>query len=303
MISIEFELEQIITVIQATMSDPFKIPINQFFQKTSVQPYSVCFLANGCQIIPERTVESYMSNLNRQYGKMRVFVDPLYFRSKKLVITQSKDVICPECKEPCQIRFENYHINLFGCNKGHIINGIKIDDFAKTQEINISSIICDECKTKNKGNSINQEFFRCLTCQKNLCILCKSSHDPNHKIIKNDQINYICQKHNDTYIKYCKECATNICYSCESEHFNHKTIFLADIRPNIEETKKEVDDLNKQFKEIIIQLNNIIQSINLFYEIINNILKNYEVKNRNYEVLQNIKEINTNNKIIEIIKK
>ena len=76
---------------------------------------------------------------------------------------------------------------IYECPNGHINDGIKIDDFPKTQDINISLIICDQCKNKNMGNTYNKDFYRCLTCKKNICVLCKSSHDPNHNIIEYEQ--------------------------------------------------------------------------------------------------------------------
>ena len=84
----------------------------------------------------------------------------------KDVIEQSKDIICPDCKEPCRINMNDYKINLYECPNGHINEGIKIDDFPKTQDINISLIICEQCKNKNKGNSYNNEFYRCLSAKR-----------------------------------------------------------------------------------------------------------------------------------------
>ena len=65
MITIEFNFGQRIIVIQANLSDPFQIPLNQFTQKTSIPLNSVNFIANGLTIKPENTVESHMSNLNK----------------------------------------------------------------------------------------------------------------------------------------------------------------------------------------------------------------------------------------------
>ena len=51
--------------------------------------------------------------------------------------------------------------------------------------------MCDICKIKNKGNCPNYEFYKCLTCNINICPLCKPNHNSNHNIIKYAQINYI----------------------------------------------------------------------------------------------------------------
>ena len=66
MITIEFDFHQIITIIQANLSDPFRIPLNQFYQKTLIPPNSLNFIANGLTILPEDTVESHMSDIRKQ---------------------------------------------------------------------------------------------------------------------------------------------------------------------------------------------------------------------------------------------
>ena len=149
--------------------------------------------------------------------------------------------------------------------KNHITKDIKFIDFNKTQEIN---------KSKNKGNSYNNEFFVCLTCKQNVCLLCKQNHNRNHNIIKYDQKNYICPKHNDVYIKYCEDCHTNMCFSCIKEHTQHKTINLSDILPDIEKSKKrlkdikyEIDILTNPVNRIINKLIKFLEAINMYYEI------------------------------------
>ena len=136
MFTMEFNFNQRITIIKAKLSDPFQIPLNQFAQKTLIPLNSLNFIANGLIIKPEKTVESHMSNLNKKDEKMTVLVDPAYISDKNDVKIQSNDIICPECKEPCQIKIEDYHVNLIECINGHITSGIRIDDFNKTQEIN-----------------------------------------------------------------------------------------------------------------------------------------------------------------------
>ena len=161
MVDVVFDLNQTITTIQAKLDEPFQEVIDKFIQKTSIESNSVYFIANGKPINPQQTVESQMSNLNKQNKKLIVLVNSIdkNDQDKEKVIIQSKDIICPECKEPCRFTIENYKIKLTDCCNNHTINNIKFIDFTKTQEINISEIICDICKFKNKGNSHNHEFF------------------------------------------------------------------------------------------------------------------------------------------------
>ena len=139
-------------------------------------------------------------------------------------LKKSKDIICPECSENCRINIKNFKIKFYGCKNSHRINNILLDEFKNTQLINESIIKCNNCNQNNKKDNLNSQFFHCLTCNKNLCIFCKSNHDKNHKIIDYDKKNYICKKHNDKFILYCNECKTNLCKQCEAEHENHRVI-------------------------------------------------------------------------------
>ena len=137
-------------------------------------------------IDPEKTVGNYLKKSNE--GKINIAVTRKHKEDNKDIIEKSKDIICPECKEPCKIKLNDYKIKLYECCNGHINDGIKIDNFPKTQDINISLIICDQCHIKNKGNTYNNDFYRCLNCKKNICVLCKPNHDPNHKIVRPNQV-------------------------------------------------------------------------------------------------------------------
>ena len=300
MVEIEFNFNQAITNIQAKLDDPFQDVINKFMQKSLLKEGSVNFLVNGKAINPNESVESHMSNFNKQDKKMKIIVIMYDEQNKEQVIVKSKDIVCPQCKEPCRITTENSKIKLYDCINGHNIEDIKFIDFDNTQNINESQIICDNCKFKNKGNCPVDEFYRCLNCKLNICLLCKPNHDPKHNIIKYDQRNYICQIHNEHLIKYCIQCKKNICFACEG-HDKHEFEDLGNLKPNIDEKKKilnelkiNIDEINKTIKEVIDKLNGFMLYINKFYEINNNILENYDVKRRNYQVLKNLNEINNN---------
>ena len=139
-----------------------------------------------------------MSDINKQSCKIQILVHLIEQGTTLVkVIDKSKDIICPTCKELCRIKIENFKIILFDCINHHVIENIKIKNFSNTQKINISNIICDKCQIKNKGNYPNNEFYKCLTCNQNLCLLCKPNHISAHNIIKYDNKNYICHKHNE----------------------------------------------------------------------------------------------------------
>ena len=155
MVEIEFNFNQTITIIQANLDDLFGDVIFKFMQKSFLDPGSVNFLANGNVINPKESVESHMTSLNKQDKKMKIIVTMIENdddQNKEQVIVKSKDIICPQCKEPCRIITENYKIKLYECINGHNIDDIKFRDFDNTQNINESEIKCDKCEFKNKGN-------------------------------------------------------------------------------------------------------------------------------------------------------
>ena len=214
MVDIEFISAQTKIVIQAKLSDLFEVPIKQYLGETKINPKTAYFIAKGKIINPENTVESYLASEDKKNKRLSILLDTLENdEDKEPVIVKSKDIICPKCKEPCRIATKNFKLKLFDCKNQHSVEGIKIMDFNKSQNINLSQILCDQCKIKSKGYSENNEFYICLTCNQNLCILCKTRHNSDHNIIKDDLKNYVCPKHNDTFIKYCEDCHLNICFS------------------------------------------------------------------------------------------
>jgi len=221
-------------------------------------------------------------------------------------IKESKEIICPNCYEYILINLNKYKINLFNCKNKHQIDNILLNEYENN--IDISKIICDNCKINNKSNTYNNAFYRCNTWKKNICPLCKSNHNKdnkNHTIINYDDKNYICENHDKEYNKYCKDCKLNICTLCSKEHKSHSTIYYDDIIINEEDNKKEINKLNEyinkfnnDINDIIEILNQVKNNMNIYYNIYNNIISNYNCKNINYEILYNINEFNKYNNII-----
>ena len=241
MVEVVFEYNHRNIPIQANLQDKFQVIIYKYLQKSpdfSLDARSLIFTCNGFPLDPTKTVESHMLRDNKQTKKMIVLVNQAYVEKSKPVIIQSKDIICPKCYETCTYKIENYKIKLYDCINNHITDNIKIKDFPSTQEIDISKIKCSKCPDKNKGNSTDNEFYKCITCSKNLCLLCKTIHNLDHYIVKYELKDFICKKHKDFFIKYCKNCKINLCMICDQEHTGHKTIYFGDIMPNNDELKK-----------------------------------------------------------------
>jgi len=307
MITVEFIYNGNNSKIQCNENDKIKDVINKYTIKTSIDKHSVTFLCSGNIIDEELKV---LEVIGKDQKEIKILVENSNDISKYKSIIKSKYIICPNCQENIKYKLNNYKIYLYECKNGHRKNNILFNEFEKTQLIDLSKIKCEECKESNKSETFNNEFYKCLTCKKNICPLCKSSHDKSHNIIKHEQINYICQKHNELFTKYCNECKMNICLMCENEHKDHNNISYGEIIPIIpkeneineylKELRKSIDLLKNNIREIKNKFDKVIEYMEIYYKIGNDIINKYERRNRNYEILQNILEIK-NNKIIEDI--
>ena len=295
MSSIEFNYNGNNIIIQCNKDDKIKDIINKYILKSSIDKNSVIFFYSGNKIDEELKLKEMIGNEE----EIKILVlDSKKDINKNKTIIKSKYIICPICKENIKFKLRDYKIYLYECKNGHEINNMLLNEFEETQYIDISKINCEKCKKNNKSNTYKNEFYKCIECGINICPLCKSSHDKSHNIINYDQKDYICQKHNQFFIKYCKSCKMNICLICESEHKEHNNISFGEMIPNENEIKEymnklreSIDLFKNNIKEIIFKLNKIIENMKIYYNINSYIINEYEIKNRNYEVLQNIKEI------------
>ena len=138
---------------------------------------------------------------------MNILITENQFQPKSCWI-RSKSIICPKCGECAKLDIKNYKV-VFTCTKGcKNVENISLNEYEKTQKIDISKIICDECKINNKANSYNNIFYICNQCKKNMCIQCQNKHKQNykeHNSINYDDKNYICGIHNENYVSYCEQ--------------------------------------------------------------------------------------------------
>lgn len=113
---------------------------------------------------------------------MGILVDDIQLTEINEKIINSKDIICPTCKETIKMKIKGYKIYLYDCKNGHNKDNILLDKFENTQNINESEIKCSVCNT-NKSKIYNQIFYICNKCKMNICPICKSIHDKTHIII------------------------------------------------------------------------------------------------------------------------
>ena len=307
MAQLEFEYSQSIIIIQVNLTDLFSKACNKYYQKSDIKPNSVFFMKKTMVIPGNKKIIDLMDETEKESKKMHISVFPLYIDENDKVIIESKEVICPKCFEPCRIKILDYIVYLFDCKNNHSI-AISLDKFKETQKINLTKIICNICKVKNMGNMYDNTFFSCLSCKKNMCVLCKSIHNNNHAIINYEKKNYICPLHNDSFFKFCHNCKINICMLCNNGHINHILEPFENIISNADNKRIELDKLQKEIiifntnvKKIITGLNQLIENMETYYNIFNNIFNNYNVHNKNYQVLKNISQINIENNIYKEI--
>ena len=170
-----------------------------------------------------------------------------------------KEIICPECLESCRFNIRDYKINLYHTSGIHNIENIKIKEFLKMQN-DLSK------NSKNKEN-------------------------PNDK--------YICQKHNQQFIKYCTQCDENLCDLCSQNHpkhlitsFEELNLDINEIYSNLRKLKNNIDIFKNNLKEIIEKLNKVMENMDILYNINETIINSYSNNNLDYEKIVNLMDIN-----------
>ena len=313
MLSIKFTFNGIETIIQCKKEDKMKDICNRYLSKIEILDInSLIFLYGGEKINLNLTVGELANSTNINRNEMNILVCEIQkstINDDKNLKNKSKEIICPKCYENCKIQIKDYKIKLFDCKNDHELNNLSFEEFNNSQFINESIITCNNCNNINKNKTYNKQFFKCITCNNNLCPLCKSIHNDTHKVLDYDKKNYICNIHNDSYISYCNKCKINLCMQCEIKHECHEIIYFKKILPNEEEIKKNINEFRKSINElknninqIINILNTVIENLEIYFTINYDMIKNYKIENRNYNILYNINEIK-NNCISKEIKK
>ena len=308
MAEVIFLYDNIPTTIQCGSDENMIDIFKKFCVKSYLEMNNIYFIYNGKTINSELKLNEVISESDKRLGKLKILVNTINDVNKEIndnLIT-SNDIICPICKEICFFKFQDYKINLYDCKNEHKQNILLFNDFNKTQKVDQTKIICDNCKKTNKGETYKKEFWKCLTCEENLCPICKSSHDEMHEILNYEERNYMCKIHNEIYFSYCTKCKINLCMSCESEHEDkNNIIFFKDIMPKKEviksitdEIKLKVENFKQKISNLIQMLKKVNENIDIYYNINNSIIKSFERKKRNYQILKNVNNIINNNKMI-----
>ena len=308
MAQVEFSFKGVSTIIQCNLDEKMKNIFQKFIDKTQIINKNIFYSYDGkTEINKELTFEEVASPEDKTKNKMNIIVleNKLESDLEKKVIIKSKNIICPECKENIKMEIKNFKINLYECQNGHKMENILLNEFEYLQNKDLNSRKCDIC---NKIN--NDNFYKCLTCNNNICPLCTSNHCKNHKIINYDDKYYLCKKHNEKYITYCDNCKINLCALCEP-HKSHNKITYSDVLPNKEELfekKKELKDkiylINNDIKVLINILNSVMNNINIYYKINEDIIDNYNNnENLNYETIYYLNQFKADDSILNELNK
>ena len=272
-----------------------------FAKEAKVDVNDLFFLYNDNIINKELKFEEQINIIDKDTNGMKIKVKEINKKQLNKNKIFSKGIVCPKCYDNINIKIEDYIITMYNCKNNHKLENLQIKDFIKKQIIDISKIKCSICNEINENNKFNNEIYKCLTCNNNLCPVCKEDHDHNHRIVNFEKRNIICNKHNDLYTQYCNDCHIYMCLNCEKDHMNHNILNYDNSFPynyNVNELNNYIDKFRNEIEGIIMKLKNILETIEIYKSINNNIFKN-----KNYQTVNNLKEIiNHNNIMINDIK-
>ena len=198
--------------------------LNEFSTKNDVDIKNLYFFYMGRIIFDKFEINQYLNFDEKERKKMDISV--IEKDNKASSLTKSKQIICPICGELAKFKFKNFKISIYGCEYNHQFDDMDLDDFENSQLLDISQIICDQCKENNRSN---KQIFHCFSCKKNICPSCKIKHNKEHSIVDYDYMYYYCENHNEKYSSFCETCHKNICESCIDCFDNHKSTYLRKI--------------------------------------------------------------------------
>ena len=162
------------TTFLCKKEEKLKETIKKLGEKIQKNINKIYLIYDGKIVNEELSFNEFAKSDDKERNIMNILVEEIeeFNDTTNQNIIRSKNIICPKCKENILIELKDYNINLYLCKNGHELNNLSIKDIVSSQYINMSNIICDICKVKNKANTFNNEFHFCLTCKQNLCPVC-----------------------------------------------------------------------------------------------------------------------------------
>ena len=302
MATAEFNYKGKVTSILCSENEKMEEICKRFATKIQTDITNLIFLYSGNTINLHNSLSQIMNNIDKQRKVVSILVNTINTITKTKTITnliKSDIPICPKCSETIKFDVNNYQIYLSECRNGHI-KYLPINEYEKTQYIDLNKIICKSCGT-NKNKVYDNKMYMCYTCNSVLCPLCKNNHDKKHAVVNYDFKNFLCERHYESYNSYCSYCKVNLCLRCQKYHQEQNIISFGNIFPEkdellvkLEETKKVIDVFKKDIKEIIKKLNTVKENIEILYDIYYKMITKFDSRKRNYETFMSINSFNTN---------
>ena len=167
-----FNYNGVNTVIQCNLEEKMKDIMNKFSNKIQKDLNSLNFIYDADKLKEDLKFKDLIRNSN--INKINILVYSINEFNENKSIIKSTDIICPECKENCKIKLDNYTILLYDCKNNHETCINLIEEFEKNQNIDESKIKCDICKEKNKSEYSNTLSSICNSSNINLSPICKT---------------------------------------------------------------------------------------------------------------------------------
>ena len=270
--NIEFYFQGSKIKIPCQLDEKLESVCQHFYSKENTDLGSLLFLYQGKVLQDEMNlnIENIIAEFDKERNEMSIIVrdnrEESYKANDERI--KSNNIICPECWEISEIKIEDYRFSILECRNNHSTKDKEINKLEETQFIDLSKILCDECKLVNKSQTYHKYFYRCNTCKLNLCPLCNEKHSKinnGHKIIKYDEKDFKCPEHNLNFSCYCKDCITNLCQNCLGAHPNHKIVSFVRIinenELNIKVLKKNLETIKNNLEEIKFKSEKLISKL------------------------------------------
>ncbi len=167
------------TLIQCTENEKFNNICQSYSTKIERNINKLIFIYGGATLNKDLLLKEAINKTDKEKLKMNVLVSDVDSTTQNERLIKSKDIICPNCGELCQLNFNNFKIVLNNCKNKHE-NILSLYEFENTQNINENKIKCDKCNNI-KAETYKNKLYICGTCNIKICPLCNESHNKKHK--------------------------------------------------------------------------------------------------------------------------
>ena len=130
----EFNYEGTVINIQCTENEIFEDILNKFSTKVGKKKEDLYFIYGGDMLKQNLTFKEHANENDKKRLKMSILVNNREDdeEDENESLNKSKYIICPECKECCKIKINDYKFELYDCKNKHKKENISIDDFEET---------------------------------------------------------------------------------------------------------------------------------------------------------------------------